>query len=390
MCTPEKIVEDPDKKNNEQKEDRAPSKEELAAKKKKDMEDEFQAWLSSKFDGNGPQARPQKKKAIEKEKPTIEDGFVAVGEKPKSKETAASLSPEAQAKIEEELKAEAARRADIEKSLEEARKRMKDQQERRERMDREFALAKAKADQVAGMKKTEDQNLWRYLMGPLSSGQNSEPEPTPEAAAIGESISIADAQAKFALGGLTTGMSQTVVRSASGLSQNSVDGRRTSTRSSSSATSLPGGAQLDQERAERFDMLLAQQGVQVVLHLPSSDGTVKPKRAVLRTVRDSNTIAVDVLSSSGKVGKKRLKFDMAKVVKLSKGKGDSISSQWSLDDSKVMRFTFADKPELNCELDDQKIRDAVLLGFVGLIAYKLSPAQLEANAVVQRKSSSAK
>ena len=39
----------------------------------------------------------------------------------------------------------------------------------------------------------------------------------------------------------------------------------------------------------------------------------------------------------------------------------------SASDKNIMRFTFHEKPELNMELDDEAVRDAVVQGFMGLI-----------------------
>jgi hypothetical protein len=128
------------------------------------------------------------------------------------------------------------------------------------------------------------------------------------------------------------------------------------------------------EKTDKLMHLLASQGFTCKLVMPpSKDGGNKPeskgKKSCLRLSQDGKEFILEVESSKVKSPSKKLVFKVSEVVSVNKGRSSVLAAMGG-DDSSFLHFVLHGKPELNIEVDERSVRDALVTGLWGIAARK--------------------
>jgi hypothetical protein len=113
---------------------------------------------------------------------------------------------------------------------------------------------------------------------------------------------------------------------------------------------------------ENFEKLLSNEGLVTLTYLPTKDGGSKSKDAIIKCERLSTIISCEITSQGQK---RKLKFDIAEVKAIKKGKGSILIDDRN--DVVVMHFVVTNKPDLNLVFDSEQSRDMVVAGFKYLV-----------------------
>ena len=129
------------------------------------------------------------------------------------------------------------------------------------------------------------------------------------------------------------------------------------------------------EKADKLERLLSIHGVPCRLLMPAAPGkdtkdSSKGKKAALRLSSDGKEFVLEILSSKAGVQGKKLNFKTNEVTAVNKGRSAMLTGMSGFDDSKIFHFSLTGKPELNLEVDDANIRDALAVGLWGVAAKK--------------------
>lgn len=149
--------------------------------------------------------------------------------------------------------------------------------------------------------------------------------------------------------------------------------RHGSSESVSQGHGATGGA-VD-EKADKLERLLSVHGVPCRLLMPPPPGkdskdAAKGKKSALRLSTDGKEFVLEILSSKPGVQGKKLNFKTSDVTAVNKGRSAMLTGLPGFDDSKIFHFSLTGKPELNLEVDDANIRDALAVGLWGVAARK--------------------
>jgi len=117
---------------------------------------------------------------------------------------------------------------------------------------------------------------------------------------------------------------------------------------------------------ENFEKLLGTEGLVTLTYLPTKDGGSKSKDATIKCERLSTIISCEIISQGQK---RKLKFDVAEVNAINAGKGSILIDDRN--DSVVMHFVVANKPDLNLVFDNEQSRNMVVAGFKYLVNKRL-------------------
>jgi hypothetical protein len=136
-----------------------------------------------------------------------------------------------------------------------------------------------------------------------------------------------------------------------------------------------------EDKTDKLMHLLSSQGFTCKLVMPptrDSDASgAKGKRCVLRLSPDGKEFLVEVESSKAKSPGKKLTFKVGDVIAVNKGRSSVLSGMGG-DESLFLYFVLNGKPELNLELDDRNVRDAMVTGLWGIAAKKRLSATMHA------------
>lgn len=148
---------------------------------------------------------------------------------------------------------------------------------------------------------------------------------------------------------------------------------------SSSPRNPPAANTATDDKTEKLERLLSVHGVQCRLLMPpagkdAAKDIAKGKKSSLRLTSDGREFVLEILSSKPGVQGKRLNFKVGDVTAVNKGRSAMLSGLPGFDDSKILHFSLTGKPELNLEVEDSNIRDALAVGLWGVAARRRTTA----------------
>lgn len=114
-----------------------------------------------------------------------------------------------------------------------------------------------------------------------------------------------------------------------------------------------------------LETLLAEDGVNAAMYLPSRTSSAIPRRAIIRSKRNDPRIECEVIVEGNKL--KKYKFTVTDVLSLRKGRGRSTIIPDEVDNEKCLHLQISTKGELNLVFDSIALRDDFFVAFCAVI-----------------------